>query len=68
MTRQTLHLGKLLYKAQDEEAPTEEELVQEFRDSPVAHWKEYLQLLVRQLQTSYGTKVVLVSPEVDCSP
>ncbi len=50
--------------AQDE-FPTEEELVKEFKESPQANWKEFLQPIIRELQNLYGTKVVLVGPELE---
>ena len=50
--------------AQDD-VQVEEELVQEFEESPQANWTEYLQPIIRELQNLYGTKVVLVGPELD---
>lgn len=61
---------KQLVVAQDpeeEEGPTEEELVDEYEKSPEANWKEYEQLIVRSLQTQYGTEVVLVGTALETS-
>jgi hypothetical protein len=63
-----MKIGPLKYRvAQDpaEEEVSEEELVQEFEESPESNWEEYLQLIVRELQTVYGTTVKLIGPELE---
>lgn len=66
-----LKIGALQYKklvvAEDpsEEGPTEEELVDTFEDSPEANWQEYEQLIIRTLQTQYGTPVTLLGSKLE---
>jgi len=71
MSKENIAIGSLRYKrikiAQDppEEGPTEEELVDKFEDSPQANWKEFEQLIIRVLQTQYGTPVTLIGTELE---
>ena len=70
MVKKLLRVAGLQYKrlAQDppvEEGPTEEELVDEYENSPEANWQEYEQLIIRTLQTQYGTEVILVGTELE---
>jgi hypothetical protein len=63
-----LKVGGLKYRqAQDpvEETVTEEELVHELEQSPESNWEEYLQVIIRELQTVHGTDVTLIGPELE---
>lgn len=70
--KEKISLGSLQYKrirvAQDppeDEGPTEEELVDEFEDTPQANWKEFEQLIIRMLQSQYNTPVTLVGTKIE---